>query len=49
MKSFIENLNTVLGTFCLAFAVYGLVVDNYLMSCAYSLIFIAFQQEKEEK
>jgi hypothetical protein len=49
MKSFIENLNTVLGTVCLVVAVYGLVTDNYIMSCAYSLIFIAFQQQTEEK
>lgn len=49
MKAFIENMNTVLGIVCLSVAVYGLVIDNYMMSCAYSLIFIAFQQQTEEK
>lgn len=49
MKAFIENLNTILGTVCIAVAVYGLLIDNYLMSCAYSLIFIAFQQQTKEK
>ena len=48
MKTFIENLNTILGTFCLAASVYGLGTDDYLMACAYALFFIAFQQATEE-
>ena len=48
MKTFIENLNTVLGTVCMVSALYGLVTESYLMACAYALFFIAFQQATEE-
>ena len=42
MKTFIENLNTVLGVVCMVSALYGLVTESYLMACAYALFFIAF-------
>ena len=48
IKTFIENLNTILGTVCMFAALYGLITENYLMACAYALFFIAFQQATEE-
>lgn len=48
-NKFIENLNTLLGTICMFTSLYGLVIENYFMACAYSLFFIAYQQATEEQ
>jgi hypothetical protein len=47
MKKFIENMNTILGIVCLIMATYGIHEENYVLSCAYALYFIAFQQVTE--
>jgi len=43
----IKHMNTILGTICMVWSIYGLVVENYMLSCAYALFFIAYQQATE--
>ena len=46
-KKLISNINTVFGTVCMAVSLYGIYTEQYLMSCAYALLYIAYQQAVE--
>ena len=48
MNTWINYLNLAIGIYCLIGSVQGLAQENYMMTCAHALFFIAFQQAIEE-
>jgi hypothetical protein len=48
MNTWISYLNLAIGTYCLIGSIQGLAQENYMMTCAHALFFIAFQQATEE-
>lgn len=48
MNTWIGYLNLAMGTYCLICSIDGLIKENYMMTCAHALFFIAFQQAIEE-
>ena len=46
-KELIKNINTVFGTFCMGWSIYAIYTEQYMMSCAFALLYIAYQQAVE--